>query len=101
LHGTGGFLFTIKGFAVFEKSNPIEPPVSHQKSANPFVLKARASGGFGFFRTEKMNHAMKNNLLKFSSASDEVKTLLDSNKENISSNSYLLHGALLLAFAEN
>jgi autotransporter-associated beta strand protein/T5SS/PEP-CTERM-associated repeat protein len=33
-----------------------------------------------------MNHAMKNNSLKISSASSELKTPLDSNKENISAN---------------
>jgi hypothetical protein len=71
-------------FAVFEKSNPSETPVSHQKSANSIVLPARASAGFGFLGTNKMNHAMKNNPLKISSTSYEVKTPLDSNCKNIS-----------------
>lgn len=44
---------------------------------------------------------MKNYSLKISSTSDEVKTPLDSNKKNISSNSYLLRGAPLPAFDEN
>jgi hypothetical protein len=53
------------------------------------------------FSAQKMNHAMKNYSLKISSTSDEVKTPLDSNKENISYNSYLLRGAPLPAFDEN
>jgi hypothetical protein len=88
-------------FAVFEKSDPSETPVSHQKSANPFVLKATSSAGFRFFRTKNINHAMKNHSLKTSAASYEVKSSLDSNRKNISANSYLLRGAPLPAFAEN
>jgi hypothetical protein len=51
------------------------------------VLKATASAGFGFFHTKKMNHAMKNNLLKISSTSYEVKTPLDSNRKIFPPNS--------------
>ena len=69
---------------VFEKSDQSETPVDKQKSETPFVLPARASAGFGMFRAKKMNHAMKNHSQKISSTSDEVKTPLDSNKENIS-----------------
>ena len=83
------------------KARRVETAVDRQKSANPIVLPDRASAGFGFFRTNKMNHAMKNYSQKILSASDEVKTPLDSNRQNISSNSYLLHGAPLPAFAEN
>jgi autotransporter-associated beta strand protein/T5SS/PEP-CTERM-associated repeat protein len=49
-------------------------------------LKARSREGFWSFRKNKTNHAMKNNSLKISSASSELKTPLDSNKENISAN---------------
>ena len=88
MHSGEGFLFTVvvfcSGFAVFEKSNPSETPVDKQKSETPFVLQARASAGLGFLRTNKMNHAMKNNSQKILSISHEVKTPLDSNKENIS-----------------
>jgi hypothetical protein len=44
---------------------------------------------------------MKNHSLKTSAASYEVKSSLDSNRKNISANSYLLRGAPLPAFAEN
>ena len=77
-------------FDDFEKSDPSETPVDKQKSETPFVLPARASAGFGLCRKNKMNHAMKNRSQKISSTAYEVKTSLDSNKEKISANSYLL-----------
>jgi len=46
-------------------------------------LQATSSEGLGFFRTNKMNHAMNNYSLKISSTSYEVNTPLDSNEENI------------------
>jgi hypothetical protein len=48
-----------------------------------------------------MNHAIKNISLKISSAPYGVKSPLDSNRQNISANSYPLRGAPLPAFPEN
>jgi hypothetical protein len=71
-------------FNVFKKRIRAKRRLIDRKSATPFVLPARASAGFGFFGTNKMNHAMKNISLKISSTPHEVKSPLDSNKEKIS-----------------
>ena len=71
-------------FNIFKKRIRAKRRLIDRKSANPIVLPARARSGFGFLGTNKMNHAMKNISLKISSTSHEVKTPLDSNKENIS-----------------
>ena len=46
-------------------------------------LKARSRAGFWSLYNLKTNHAVKNNLQKILSLSHEVKSPLDSNKENI------------------
>jgi hypothetical protein len=56
---------------------------------------------FGFFRTNKMNHAMNNYSLKISSTSYEVNTPLDSNEENITNHFLSTARSALPAFAEN
>ena len=71
-------------FNIFKKRIRAKRRLIDRKSASPFVLPARASAGFGSFCTNKMNQAIKNNSQKISSTSYEVKTPLDSNKENIS-----------------
>ena len=71
-------------FNIFKKRIRAKRRLIDRKSATPIVLPARASAGFGFFRTNKMNHAMKDNSQKNSSASCGVKSPLDSNKEKIS-----------------
>ena len=68
---------------VFEKSDQSETLVHRQKSAHPIWLKARSRAGFSPLYNLKTNHAMKNNLQKILSLFHEVKSPLDSNKENI------------------
>ena len=46
-------------------------------------LKARSRAGFWPLYNLKTNHAVKNNLQKILSLSHEVKSPLDSNKENV------------------
>jgi len=69
---------------VFEKSDQSETPVPRQKSAHPMWLRARSRAGFWSLYNLKTNHAVKNNIQKILSLSHEVKSPLDSNKENIS-----------------
>jgi hypothetical protein len=85
-----GFLFTSKCFALILLCLKNRIQAKHLSVTENLKLHSCCKSDpvrlSGCSAERTMNHAMKNNSLKISSTSHEVKAPLDSNKENISAN---------------